>query len=249
MATKNNALSPIDIKRSKMLEEVVRDLVTHTGEPGFFLSSKKSEFTSLMARSQLFNACQTKLRFAHEYALGVTDGIGGDALQRFLGRNASWSTLAVDRQAASLVTYQTMWAENFAMDFVGVLLPVHSAFEGRAVLLFKWAHDDLMPTSSGPQSLFLACLLTIEPRMREGALAQIKESLACEPQLSFCELLPRRWVVPLTTRLTIDPAVKYAEELLLSFEEVTAFGKKALFYYDTYAVIDSALLDTIEKNK
>ncbi len=256
MATKNNALSDVDIKRSGILENVVRDLVTGAGsasspKAGFFLTPKHAEFASLMARSRLYEACQNKLRFAHQYAEGVTDGLGGDAFQRFLGRNASWSKLAgptVDPQAASLVTYQTMWMENFAIDFVGVLVPVHSSLEGRAVLLFKWTEDDLMPTSSGPQSLFLACLLTLAPRNRADTLAEIKESLTCEPQLGFCELLPRRWVVPLTTGLAINPAVRYADELLLSFEEVSAFGKKALFFYDTYAVIDSAVLGKIEKN-
>jgi hypothetical protein len=247
--------SAVNVERSSRLHALVKAFVAKADAQnpplsGFFLSLRDKEFLVAASRSRLIDNARTTFESARRFALGVTEGLGGDAFQRFLGTNTAWSHL-VHRlkthtaEAVSLEKIQETWHEKFGIDFAGLLLPLHSSLDGRVVLLFKWTEDDLMPTSSKGNTFYMACLARVTNA--NDTLKDIRTSLTVTDttaQRAFCELLPRAWLLG---GGLFGKNTRLADDIALSFEEVSAFGENARFLFETFGVIDGDYFETIQK--
>jgi hypothetical protein len=249
-----SGFSTLNVERSTRLHALMKELVDKAGADvpplqGFVLSRDEKQFSKVLARSRLFDNCDTTFQQARMFALGVTQGLGGDKFQRFLGANAAWSHLVHGLKthapkAATINEIRALWSERFGIDFTSALLPVHSTLDGRVLLLFSWLEDDLMPTSSKATKVYMACLM----RLKSGdddALKSIRAALTVTSpgvQSAFCELLPRSWLLhegpPKGTR--------FADDMALAFDDVAAFGRAALLHFETYAIIDGECFAAIE---
>lgn len=256
--SKSTVFSAVDIERSARLHAVFAEVSDRTrvdaddtkGPPfHIFLSPDVSNFKKLLARSHLYDLVANRMHVAQRYALNITNGVGGDKFQHFIARTASWSKTPGAREAASIEAYRLLWMQEFGLDLVGLLLPIYSEHEGRAILLFKWAEDDLASATNRPETCFMACLLSIvKPSV--DLLSSIRESLHCTPQQTFCELLPRKWITPVSSFLSNQrKAVRFADEIPLSYEEVEKFADKARFFYESFAIIDGKVFADIDKKE
>jgi hypothetical protein len=250
----NEGFSIVNLERSTRLHALMRDLVDRIGSEtpphaNIRVSANGKDFSQRLARSRLFNNCSTKLEQAYQFAMGTTAGIGGDKFQRFMASNLHWSPL-VHRlkthtaKAATLEDYAKLFQEMFSIELTGVLLPIHSTLEGFALLLFLWLEDDLAPSSTTIQKVYLACLVRLNDSNR--VLAGICTALTAEapaPQPALCELLPRSWLL---AEAPSRSSVSLANEMALTYHQVSAFGTQATFHLVSHAIVDGSLFTSID---
>jgi hypothetical protein len=181
--------------------------------------------------------------------MGTTLGVGGDKFQRFMASNLHWSPLVRQLKthagkAATLQDYAKLFQETFGIELTGVLLPVHSTLEGFALLLFLWLEDDLAPSSTMIQKVYLACLVRLSDSNR--ALTTIRAALTAEapaPQPALCELLPRTWLL---AEAPSRSSVSLVNEMALTYDQVSKFGAQTMFHLVSHAIIDGNLFASID---
>jgi len=250
----NDGFSVVCVERSARLHALVRELVDRVGSgtpprANFHVTAQDKDFAQKLARSRLFSSCATKFEQAYQFAMGATKGVGGDKFQRFMASNLLWSPLVHTlkthtAEAAPLETYAGLFQKTFSIELTGVLLPVHSALEGLALLLFLWHEDDLAPSSTAIQQVYLACLVRVDNASE--ALAGIRTALTAEApasQVELCELLPRSWLLGEAPSRSSVPLVN---EMALTHAQVSALGALARFYFVSHAVIDGNLFASID---
>lgn len=250
-----SGFSIVNVERSARLLAIVEEVIVRSKQEddetplsGTIISNRTAEFKTKLARSRLYMRCGTSFHQAYAFMSGVTKGIGGDLFQTFLARCTTWSTLVHRLKThkahpSTLSEFEEAFKEKFSVDFTGLLLPVHSPFDGQAILLFSWTDDDLAPTSGALQVIFIACLVRVVKS--NDVLASIREILTAEDgkkQPALCELIPRHWLFgegPANT-------VRLVDEVAIPHDRVAAFGKAALFEFVTHAFIDGSIFATID---
>jgi hypothetical protein len=278
---KSNHFQDVFLERSALLHRFLKEhiflpeqAITVTANPvdGMPMASSSSRlipwitefeetFGRHLARSTLFENSQRRLAFAHAFALGSTEGLGGDSFQRFIGTHCPWSMLTKDYantkskrvfkathalQTASLAKMVDVWEVAQAMEFRALLLPVWSPLEGRAMLLFKWPEDDPLGNLQSQTLFYLGVIVTITNA--KDVLATARLELESQPPTEQCECLPRSWLLaPKSNQRAVRESADHSGNVALSFETVEQMASRMQLHYQWACVIDSALLNKYDR--
>ncbi len=221
-----------------IVSEQILNKVGAVGVPksGFLVSTQLKQFESEVRRGSSSEVLMRRLSSAHLFATNVSDGIGGDALQRFVAAHAPWSMVKTcTPTSTNLAPMSVLWTKELGLDFAGILLPVWS---DKAVLLFEIKDDDLA-NLTGPRTYFVAALVLVENA--KDVLMPIREALG--PKTDQCVHLPRKYLLPpKNSERALRTFVDVNDLSGLQLEQVQPFGANARFRYLTFCMLDARVI-------